>query len=128
MIHDLADVRAGFDVDADVVVVGSGAGGAVAAANLASAGLRTVVVEAGPRLRPEDMTRDAPRFMARYYWEGGLRMIGGTTQIPTLQARCLGGTTVVNSAILLPLPGWVRQAWQEETGLSVFTGPELETA
>ncbi|HVU02145.1 MAG TPA: GMC family oxidoreductase N-terminal domain-containing protein [Polyangiaceae bacterium] len=128
MIHPFDDVRAGFDVDADVVVVGSGAGGAVAAANLARAGLRTVVLEAGPELRPEDMTRDAPLFMARYYWEGGLRMLSGTTQIPTLQARCVGGSTVVNSAILMELPGWVREAWQRETGLSLFTGPLLDAA
>lgn len=128
MIHDFEAVSKGFDVDADAVVVGSGAGGAVTAANLARAGLRTVVIEAGPRIGPEEMTRDAPRFMTRYYWEAGLRMIGGTTQIPTLQARCLGGSTVVNSAILLPLPQWVREAWKEETGLDVFTSPDLDAA
>jgi len=128
LIHGIDAVRSGYDVDADVVVVGSGAGGAIAAANLARAGLRTVVVEAGPRLLPEDMSRDAPRFMARYYWEGGLRMIGGTTRIPTLQARCLGGSTVVNSAILLELPRWVREAWQSETGLDLFTSPLLDEA
>ncbi len=128
MIHLLADVRLGLDVTADAVVVGSGAGGAVAAANLARAGLRTVVVEAGPVIGPAEMTRDAPIFMARYFWEGGLRMIGGTTQIPTLQARCLGGSTVVNSAIMLELPDWVRQAWREETGLELFTSRELDVA
>lgn len=128
MIHGFEAVSGGFDVSADVVVVGSGAGGAVAAANCAAAGLRTVVLEAGPRVSPAEMTRDAPLFMARYYWEGGLRMIGGTTQIPTLQARCIGGSTVVNSAILLPLPGWVRSAWQKETGVSLFTRPELDAA
>lgn len=128
MIHELDDVRQGFDVEADVVVVGSGAGGAVAAANLARAGLRTVVLEAGARLRPEDMTRDAPLFLARHYWEGGLRMIGGTSQLPSLQARCLGGSTVVNSAIMLALPAWVRQAWTEETGYELFQSDTLEDA
>lgn len=128
MIHGIDEIRSGFDVEADAVVVGSGAGGAVACANLARAGLRTVVIEAGPRLQPSDMTRDAPQFMARFYWEGGLRMIGGTTQIPTLQARCLGGTTVVNSAIMLALPDWVRRAWHDETGIDLFVSPELDRA
>ena len=128
MIHDFEDVRRGFELDADAVVVGSGAGGAVAAANLARAGLRTVVVEAGPRIGPDQMRQDAPSFMARYYWEGGLRTLGGSTQIPTLQARCLGGSTVVNSAIMLPLPDWVRRAWRAETGVEWFTTRELDDA
>ncbi len=128
MIYGLDDVRQGFDVECDTVVVGSGAGGAVAALNLATAGQRVVVLEAGPRVRYEDMTRNAPLFLARHFWDGGLRLIGGTTQSPSLQARCLGGGTVVNSAIMLKLPRWVREEWQLETGIGLFTGPELEAA
>lgn len=128
MSYDLDDVKSGFDVEADVVVVGSGAGGAVAAANFARAGMKTVVLEAGSRIRPEDMIRDAPRFLARHFWEGGLRMIGGTSQMPSLQARCLGGSTVVNSAIMLELPRWVRQAWTDETGYELFRAEQLDEA
>src|SRR5262249_46383193 len=84
--------------------------------------------EAGPALGPDEMSLDAPEFMARYFWEGGLRALAGTTHIPTLQARCLGGSTVVNSAIMLPLPAWVRRAWRSETGLDLFTSPALDAA
>ncbi len=127
MIHLLDDLRGGFEVEADVVVVGSGAGGAVAAANLAEAGLRTVVLEAGPVVSAREMTRDAPTFMARYFWEGGLRLITGTTQINTMQGRCLGGSTVMNSAIMMPLPGWLRDIWADDSGVGWLgrdpTGP-----
>ncbi len=128
MRYDLDDVKSGFDVECDAVVVGSGAGGAVAALNLAQAGMRVVVLEAGPEVKPPDMTRDAPRFLARYFWEGGLRLIGGTTQSPSLQARCLGGSTVSNSAIILKLPAWVRKEWQRETGIDWLGGSALDEA
>ena len=109
MIHHLESIRQGFDLSCDVIVVGSGAGGAVAAANFAAAGLKTVVLEAGPQVRNEDMTRDAPRFLARYFWDGGLRLMTGSSAVPCMQGRCLGGSTVSNSAIMYKLPDWVRQ-------------------
>jgi len=128
MRHGLDDVRGGLDVDADVVVVGSGPGGAVAALNLARAGMRVVVLEAGPEVRAEDMIRDTPRFLARSFWEGGLRIILGTAPSPTMHARCLGGGSVVNSAIMLPLPKWVREEWRAESGVAHFDAPELDAA
>ncbi len=129
MIHHLDDVRGGFDVEADVVVVGTGASGAVAAVNCARAGLRTVVLEAGPEVKPEDMTRDAPSFLSRYYWEGGLRLIdGGPAKIPSMQGRCLGGSTVVNSAIMLPLPDWVRAEWAATDGLEWIRDAAVDRA
>lgn len=123
MRYGFSELEQGFEVEADVVIIGSGAGGAVAALNLAEGGLRTVVLEAGPEIRPEMMDKDAPRFVARHYWDGGIRAIGGSAQIPSLQGRCLGGSTVVNSAIMLRLPDWVRKEWASTHHL-----PFLETS
>lgn len=128
MIRSIAEVAKGFSIDADVVVVGSGAGGAVAAANCAAAGLRTVLLEAGAKVEPGEMTRDAPRFLARNYWEGGLRLIEGPAPIPSMQGRCLGGSTVVNSAIMFKLPDRVRRTWAEEDGLGGMLDPALDRA
>ncbi len=128
MMKHFDDVRAGFDIDADVVVVGTGASGAVAAANFAAAGMRTVVLEAGPLIRPEDMTRDAPRFLARYFWEGGLRIGLGTAPVPSMQGRCVGGSTVSNSAIMLKLPDWVREEWRREDNIQWLADGSLDAA
>jgi choline dehydrogenase-like flavoprotein len=128
VIHELDALREGFGLSCDAVVVGSGAGGPVAAANLAAAGLRVAVLEAGPRVKPEDMTRDAPRFLARHFWDGGLRMIGGSAQMPAMAGRCLGGGTLVNSAIMLELPDWVRAIWAREDGLDFLLDPALDEA
>jgi len=124
VLHDLASARSGYSIDADVVVIGSGPGGVVAADNLAAAGMRVVVVEAGPEVKREDMLRAPPSVLARNYWEGGLRLVGGSSPNPSMQGRCLGGSTVVNSAIMLPLPEHVRQEWAEGDGLhALLTGP-----
>lgn len=118
MIHDLEALRGGYDVDADVIIVGTGAGGAVAAANFARAGFRTAIIEAGPALKKENMTRNAPEFLAKYFWEGGTRMLMANTPFPLMQGRVVGGSTVSNSAIMYKLPDWVRQEWIEKDGLT----------
>ncbi|MFT6629535.1 MAG: choline dehydrogenase-like flavoprotein [Flavobacteriales bacterium] len=128
MIYGLDDVRQGFDITADAVVIGSGAGGAVAAANLAAAGLKTVLIEAGPHVTEAQMTRDGPAFLSKYYWEGGLRMLTGSGAFPSMAGRCLGGSTVVNSAIMFALPDWVRAAWIREEGLDGLADPALDAA
>lgn len=128
MIYHFNDLKDGYTVDADVVIVGSGAGGAVAAVNFAAAGFRTVVVEAGQQIRAEDMTRDAPNFMAKHFWDGGLRMLMGSAPIPCMQGRALGGSTVSNSAIMLKLPDWVRQEWIEKDGLTSLGSDAFDAA
>lgn len=128
MIYSLNDIRGGYDIDSDAVVVGSGAGGAVAAANLARAGMKTVVVEAGPRVEAKDMTRDGPTFMSKYYWEGGLRMLTGSGAYPSMAGRCLGGSTVVNSAIMFRLPDWVRRIWVDDDNLTPLLSDDFDAA
>jgi choline dehydrogenase-like flavoprotein len=128
VIHHLDAVRHGFDVDTDVVVIGSGAGGAVAAETLAKAGQRVVLLEAGPQVRVADMTRDGPAFLSKYYWEGGLRMLRGSGAWPAMSGRALGGSTVVNSAIMFALPDWVRELWIREDGLTHLRGDAFDRA
>jgi GMC oxidoreductase len=109
----------------DVVVVGSGAGGAFAARALARAGLETVIVEEGERWTAERIRATHPldRF-ARIYRDGGATMAFGRPTIPLPLGRAVGGTTVINSGTCYPPPPPVAQAWHEQHGLAL-ANPEL---
>jgi len=95
---------------ADVVVVGSGPCGAVAAYELAAAGHDVILVEEGPPFTVRDFEFDGNLSMTRTMREGGLRMTLGTT-MPTMQAVALGGGSLVNSAICVRPPDSVFTRW-----------------
>jgi choline dehydrogenase-like flavoprotein len=88
----------------DFVVVGSGAGGATAALVLAEAGREVIVLEEGPRVRDEDRGLGPTESFMRLFRDMGTQVAMGRSVIPVLQGRCLGGTTVVNGAIVWRLP------------------------
>lgn len=89
---------------ADFVVVGSGAGGATAALVLAEAGHDVVVLEEGPAVRDEDRGLGSQEAFMRLFRDRGTQVAMGRSVIPMLQGRCLGGTTVVNGAIVWRMP------------------------
>lgn len=99
-------------IDTDVVVVGSGAGGAVTADVLASAGFGVVVLEEGGRYRagPEAADRPVDR-MLRHYRDNGLTFALGSPMISMPMGRVVGGTTVVNSGTCFRTPDDVLVDW-----------------
>ncbi len=112
-------------LEADVCIVGSGAGGGVVAGELAARGLHVVVLEAGGYLDDADFTQlELPAYQ-RSYWRGGPTPTGD--QNLTLQAgACLGGGTTINwTNALRPRP-WVREQWEREFGLDGLAGAAFE--
>jgi choline dehydrogenase-like flavoprotein len=89
---------------ADYVVVGSGAAGATAAMVLAEAGREVVVLEEGPEVRDEDRGLGPTESLLRLFRDRGTQVAMGRSIIPILQGRCVGGTTVINGAIVWRLP------------------------
>jgi choline dehydrogenase-like flavoprotein len=89
---------------ADYVVVGSGAAGATAALVLAEAGHAVVVLEEGPTVRDADRAQGPVEAFFRLFRDRGTQVAMGRSVIPILQGRCVGGTTVVNGAIVWRLP------------------------
>ncbi|TMC49255.1 MAG: FAD-binding protein [Chloroflexi bacterium] len=105
---------------ADVVVVGSGAGGAMAARTLARAGLDTVIVEEGARHSVEEFRSTAPleRF-AGLYRDAGATAALGRPPIALPIGRGVGGTTLVNSGTCYRTPDSVLTSWRDDQGLTL---------
>jgi choline dehydrogenase-like flavoprotein len=112
-VRVFAQYDSAFEEEADVVVVGSGPCGAVAAFELAAAGHDVILLEEGPPFTVRDLELDGSFSMTRTMREGGLRMTSGTI-MPTMQAIALGGGSLVNSAICVRPPDSVFNRWATE--------------
>lgn len=121
-LYEYGDYDGDITTECDAVVVGSGPGGALAAYQLAKAGMRVVVVEAGPKVRHGETRRDAGLVLSRYFFYGGMRTTRGNTVMPSMQPRNLGGGSVWNSAICLRIPDFALQRWRDEHGLDYTEG------
>ncbi len=104
-------------VRCDVVVVGSGAGGASAARVLAERGLSVVVLERGPFRDRSDYSTDPLIALGSLYREAGLTFCEGRPPIALPVGRCVGGTTVINSGTCLRPPHDVLSGWQRRHGI-----------
>jgi choline dehydrogenase-like flavoprotein len=114
-LGDLAPVGSGEECD--VVIVGSGAGGAVAAATLAGAGLEVLVLEAGPYMDRRTYPTEPLAALAGLYRDGGLTVASGRPAIPTPVGRAVGGTTVINSGTCFRAPERVLGEWSRDHGI-----------
>jgi choline dehydrogenase-like flavoprotein len=112
-------VSANQTLHADVCVIGAGAGGAVAAAELAEGGLNVVVLEQGHRHDPDRFTARPPQMLAQLYRDGGQTLTVGTPPIMLPLGSGLGGTTLVNSGTCFRTPSRVLARWHDEFGLDV---------
>jgi choline dehydrogenase-like flavoprotein len=120
-------VMADTELECDVCVVGSGAGGGAAAGVLASAGLDVVVLEAGGYFSEEDFDGAELSGYARMYLNGG----GVATEdqsIGLLAGSCLGGGTLVNYTWCFRPPDFVRADWQQRFGLDEWAGPDFDAS
>lgn len=93
----------------DVVVVGSGAGGAAVAGRLAAGGARVLVVEKGGFARTHS---DAMEAVCRYYSDAGLTASVGNCLLPIPTGQTVGGTTTINSATSFKTPEDIIRRWE----------------
>jgi choline dehydrogenase-like flavoprotein len=110
--------EADLDVEVEYVVVGSGAGGAAAAVTLARDGARVAIVEAGAWRDPEDYPLSVYGAFRDLMDDWGAQVTRGRAFWPVVQARTMGGTTVINSAICVRTPDDIFAQWQRDHGLT----------
>ena len=107
---------------ADVCVIGTGAGGAPVAQQLAEAGARVVLLEEGDLIAPESLTGRPREMIPRLYRDGGQFTTIGRPPIPLPLGRAVGGTTLVNSGTCFRTPPHVLDEWAREHGFD----PDLD--
>ena len=106
----------GAVLEADVCVLGSGAGGGVIAGTLAQRGLKVILLEAAGYFNESDFTQLELQAYQEMYWRGGPTPTADGNL--TIQAgTALGGGTVINWQNCLRTRDWVRDQWANEFGL-----------
>jgi choline dehydrogenase-like flavoprotein len=114
-----AEVSADVRVTCDVVVVGSGAGGATTAAELAGAGFDVIMIEEGGYHPTESFTAEAGRALRTLYRDGGAGLAMGRPPVLFSEGRCVGGSTVVNGGMSWRTPPHVLARWARDGVASV---------
>ncbi|MFN7702194.1 MAG: GMC family oxidoreductase N-terminal domain-containing protein [Deltaproteobacteria bacterium] len=99
------------DVECEVVVVGTGAGGAVVGRELAERGYAVVFVEEGRFVRRDEFTGSSVQAHQNLY-RGAVSL--GNNVIPLFVGRLVGGSTAVNGGTSFRTPPWVLDRWCEE--------------
>jgi choline dehydrogenase-like flavoprotein len=111
-------------LDADVVIVGSGAGGGVTAEILALAGLRVLIVEEGSLKSSRDFRMREADAYPTLYQESAARKTKDKA-INILQGRTVGGSTTVNWTSSFRTPPDTLRFWQQRYGLTGYSEQEL---
>lgn len=114
------------DISCDVVIVGSGAGGAVVGERLTRAGLDVVMLEEGPAIAAEAAPATLLEAMPRLWRSGGLTAGLGRPNVTFAEGCCVGGGTEINSAIMQRVPDELLDEWAARYQIEDFGSSQLK--
>src|SRR4051794_7554726 len=104
---------------ADACVIGTGAGGAVAAAELAEHGMEVVVLEQGAARSAQDATGRPRDVLPRFYRDGGQVATLGRPPLMLPLGQGTAGTTFVNSGTCFRTPASLLDHWRDTIGIEL---------
>lgn len=120
------DLPAGEPLECEVVVVGTGAGGAPLAARLARRGRAVLLLEEGDYFDRQDFTGRPLEMMQKLYRRSGTTVAFGNTAIPVPVGKGVGGTTLINSGTCFRVPEPVLAGWRAASGVAELTPAALD--
>ncbi len=115
------------DIDCDAVVIGTGAGGAVVAKELAEAGHAVAIIEEGEYFGRQDFGGRPLAMQRKLYRDMGATFSMGNTGIPIPLGKTVGGSTTINSGTCYRTPERVLRRWRDEFGLEDLGPGRLDT-
>ncbi len=121
-----AEISGDLNLDCEAVIVGSGAGGATVAAELAGAGVDVILLEEGGYHPTGSFTAETGRALRTLYRDGGGGMAIGRPSVLFAEGRCVGGSTVVNGGMSWRTPPRVLDRWAEREGVLAISEQELD--
>jgi choline dehydrogenase-like flavoprotein len=124
-VHAAGALGGDLALDCDVVVIGTGAGGAVVAKELAEAGVAVVMLEEGRYFDRSEFTGRPFAMQQMMYRAGGATFSVGNVPIPIPIGQTVGGSTTINSGTCYRPPGRVLAHWRDDLGLTDFTEEAL---
>jgi choline dehydrogenase-like flavoprotein len=123
-VHDGSRLEHDLTLEADVAIIGSGAGGGTTAEILSAAGLKVLIIEEGPLKTSSDFTLLEDQAYSTLYQEGIGRM-SKDGAITILQGRAVGGTTLVNWTSSFRTPDPTLEHWAKEHGVKGHSPVEM---
>jgi choline dehydrogenase-like flavoprotein len=112
-------------IAADVLVIGSGAGGGAVARDLARAGKRVIIIEAGALYDERSFPTKERDAYERLYLDSGFTATDDA-HIAILAGGTVGGGTTVNWMTSIPIPDRVRNEWEEQHGVKGIASPRFK--
>jgi len=116
LIYDASTLKLPGRLKADVCVIGTGPGGAMAMMAAAEAGLNVVALEAGGFLTPSDMRQREEEMLPRLYWDAASRTTRDRA-VRVHQGRGVGGSSLHNINLCKRIPASIRSRWRAARGL-----------